>query len=86
MNVRVVTTDEVLWVGKARSVVVPSADGDLGILPGRQPILAVLRQGKGRVTAEDGQVFTFPIVAGFVSCDNDEIEVVLDNTGEGYGD
>lgn len=86
MNVRVVTTDEVLWVGKARSVVVPAADGDLGILPGRQPILAVLRPGTGRVTPEEGEVFSFRIVAGFVSCDQDEIEVVLDNTGEGYGD
>ena len=53
MNVRIVSTDEVLWAGKASSVVVPSIDGDLGILPGRQPILAVLRAGKARVTAED---------------------------------
>ena len=56
MNVRIVSTDEVLWAGKASSVVVPSIDGDLGILPGRQPILAVLRAGKARVTAEDGAV------------------------------
>lgn len=86
MNVRVVSTDEVMWAGKASSVVVPSVDGDLGILPGRQPILAVLRPGKGRVTSEGGETYSFEIVAGFVSCDHDEIEVVLDNTGKGYGD
>ncbi|NCD16377.1 MAG: F0F1 ATP synthase subunit epsilon [Actinobacteria bacterium] len=86
MNVRIVSTDEVLWAGKASSVVVPSIDGDLGILPGRQPILAVLRAGKARVTAEDGAVQSFDIVAGFVSCNDDEIEVVVDNTGEGFGD
>ena len=29
---------------------------------------------------------SFDIVAGFVSCNDDEIEVVVDNTGEGFGD
>ena len=86
MKVEVVTPFEVLWSGEASSVVAPALEGDLGILPGRQPILAVLRAGKARVTAEDGAVQSFDIVAGFVSCNDDEIEVVVDNTGEGFGD
>lgn len=86
MNVRIVSTDEVLWAGRATSVVVPAADGDLGILPGRQPVLAVLRQGTARVTGEDGTTQAFEIVAGFVSCNDDEVEVVVDNTGQGFGD
>ena len=86
MNVRIVAPAGVLWAGTARSVVVPSVDGDLGILPGRQPILAVLRPGKARVTADDGSVNSFDIVAGFVSCNADEIEVVVDNTGQDLGD
>lgn len=86
MNVRIVATDAVMWTGKATSIIVPSIDGDLGILPGRQPVLAVLRPGKVRVTSEDGTVSSFEVVAGFVSCNNDEIEIVVDDSGEGFGD
>ncbi len=86
MNVWVVSTDETMWSGRATSVVVPALEGDLGILPGRQPVLAVLRPGKVRITAEGGKAVAFDVVAGFVSCDDDEIQVVLDNTGKGFGD
>ena len=50
MNVEVVTPYEVLWSGEASSVVAPALEGDLGILPGRQPVLAILRPGNVRVT------------------------------------
>lgn len=83
MNVEVVSTDETLWVGTATSVVVPALSGDLGILAGRQPVLAVLRPGTVRITAADGSNHAFEVVSGFVSCDDDQIEILVDNTGDG---
>lgn len=83
MKVDIVATDAILWQGEASSVVVPAADGDLGILPGRQPLLAVLRPGDVNVTAQDGSVHTVPVVAGFVSVDQDIIEIVVDNSTSG---
>lgn len=84
MHVAVVTTDEMAWEGTATSVVVPAADGDLGILTGRQPVLAVLRPGAVRITTTAGETVTIEVAAGFVSVDNDEVQVVVDNTGRGY--
>ena len=78
MKVDVVSTTAPLWSGDATSVVVPAANGDLGILPGRQPVLAVLRPGKVRITPASGSVVTLDVVAGFVSVDEDAVTVVLD--------
>lgn len=80
MKVDIVATDSVLWEGEAASVVVPAVDGDLGILPGRQPLLAVLRPGEVRITSADGSEHSVSVVAGFVSVDQDLIEIVVDNT------
>lgn len=80
MKVDIVSTEAVLWEGTASSVVVPAVNGELGILPGRQPILAVLRSGDVRITAEDGTKETIAVRAGFVSVDQDVVEVVVDNT------
>lgn len=82
MNVEVVTPFEVLWSGEAASVVAPALEGDLGILPGRQPVLAILRKGKVKVTPPAGQAVSFDVYSGFLACDDDQIQIVVDNRGD----
>src|SRR5690606_41487767 len=45
LNVEVVSPARVLWSGEASMVSAPAADGSMGVLPGHQPVLAVLRNG-----------------------------------------
>lgn len=80
MKVDVVSTTARLWGGEATSVVVPAANGDLGILPGRQPVLAVLRPGVVRITPASGSVVTLDVTSGFVSVDEDAVTVVVEGT------
>ena len=42
LNVEMVSADRTVWSGEALSVAAPAADGDMGVLPGHQPVLAVL--------------------------------------------
>jgi len=79
VRVEIVTPEELLWEGQASSVVVPAFQGDMGILPGRQPVLAILREGDVRITPEGGTPVSFPITAGFVAVDED-VEIVVDNS------
>lgn len=79
MKVEVVSTTEPLWQGEASSVVVPAANGDLGILTGREPVLAVLRPGTVRITPTTGSVVTVDVSEGFVSVDEDVVTVVLES-------
>ncbi|WP_448073039.1 F0F1 ATP synthase subunit epsilon [Georgenia yuyongxinii] len=82
MKVDVVSTERALWNGEASSVVVPAANGDLGILTGREPVLAVLRPGTVRITPVSGSPVTIDVAEGFVSVDQDVVTVVLESGHE----
>ncbi|EEH63865.1 ATP synthase, delta/epsilon subunit, beta-sandwich domain protein [Gleimia coleocanis DSM 15436] len=79
LQVEVVTRKAQLWSGNATSVVVPAADGDLGILPKREPILAVLRAGTIRLDSESEGRLEFQVTGGFVSVDADFVTVVAED-------
>ena len=82
MKVEVVSTHAAVWTGEASSVVVPAANGDLGILTGREPVLAVLRPGTVRITPTDGELVTVDVAEGFVSVDRDDVTVVLESADD----
>lgn len=76
LQVEVVTRKETLWAGKATHVMLPSVEGDFGVLPKREPILAVLREGVIRVDSVDEGRLEFDVTGGFVSVDSDFVTVV----------
>lgn len=85
LKVAVVDRSRVLFQGEASQVIVPSADGDLGVLPGHQPLLVVLRPGKVRVDAAasaEGSGSSgskeIEVSSGFASVDHDTVTVVLE--------
>ncbi|WP_127131712.1 F0F1 ATP synthase subunit epsilon [Georgenia sp. SYP-B2076] len=82
MKVEVVSTHASLWSGEAVSVIVPAANGDLGILTGREPVLAVLRPGTLKITPTSGSPVTLDVSEGFVSVDENAVTVVLDTADE----
>ncbi len=77
LQVEVVTRTQRLWHGLAASVVVPAAEGELGILYDRAPILAVLKAGMVRVDTTDGH-HEFAVSKGFVSVDSNFVTIVVD--------
>lgn len=78
LSVLVVDRHSTLWEGPASYVRVPAADGSLGILPGRQPVLAVLSPGDLEIHSEDGSHILVKVAEGFVSLDEDVVTVVLE--------
>lgn len=76
LSVEIVAPDRVLWHGEARSVSVPAAEGDMGLLPGHESVLALLRPGTLRVHSNGG-VTEFPVTEGFLSFDSDAVTVVV---------
>ena len=67
----VITPEAQVFDGPADFVVFPAHDGEIGILPGRAPLLAKLGAGLMRLTTPDGGRETWFIDGGFVQ--------VLDN-------
>ena len=78
LQVEVVSHEGRLWHGAAVSVQFPTVDGSLGVLPGRQPLLAQLSEGTVTVRRAD-EIVSFDITGGFVSVDSDFVTVVADH-------
>ena len=78
LQVEVVSHEGRLWHGAALSVQIPTVDGSLGILPGRQPLLAQLGDGIVTVTCS-GEVVSVEVSGGFASIDSDFVTLVADS-------
>ena len=78
LKVQLVAADRKVWEGEASRVTARTLDGELGILPGHQPILAVLVQGEVRIH-HDGTVGTAVIDNGFLSVNKDVVTIVAED-------
>lgn len=70
-----------VFAGEAERVSVPLIDGELGVLPGRQPILALLGRGTVRIVGQDGAAAPIVVAGGFCSVDHNVVTVAADRVG-----
>jgi F-type H+-transporting ATPase subunit epsilon len=76
LQVSVVSADRELWSGAARQIVAKTTIGEIGILAGHQPVLAILAPGEVRITQTSGEVLKARAEDGFLSVENDTVTVV----------
>jgi F-type H+-transporting ATPase subunit epsilon len=76
LNVEVVAVDRLVWEGPAKSVVVKTIEGTMGILPGHEPVLAILADSAVRVESPDGSEDFFAVHGGFFSLDTNTIKIL----------
>ena len=76
MNVEVVAADRLVWEGSAVNVIVRTTEGDIGILPGHEPMLAALVPCAAEIVAEDGRRELVAIDGGFLSVAKNEVSIV----------
>jgi F-type H+-transporting ATPase subunit epsilon len=76
LQVTVVSAVEEVWSGDAEMIVAKTTEGEIGILPGHQPMLAILAAGEVRITTSTGEKITAKADDGFLSVDNDRVNVV----------
>ena len=55
MQVEVVSADRVVWSGESHNVIAKTTDGEIGILPGHAPVLAVLQPSAVVIFCDDGK-------------------------------
>ena len=78
LEVHVVTPEREVWSGDAEMVVATAADGQLGVLPGHAPLLALLGQGPLEIQT-DGQRVRAAVDGGFLHVANDRVEVLAEH-------
>lgn len=78
LDVQVVATDHAVWSGEAKSLTGRTVEGDIGILPGHSPVLALLAEGELTIEPAEGGTVTAHVKGGFFSVDSDKVTVVAD--------
>ena len=76
LSVSVVSADHQVWSGEASMVVARTVEGQIGILAGHEPMLAILASGEVRITSTDGSKVVAKAADGFLSVENNTVTIV----------
>jgi F-type H+-transporting ATPase subunit epsilon len=76
LKVSVISPESVLFEGETDSVVAPAYDGEVGILTGHAPLMALLGHGELRLGTASRQ--RFQVQGGFMQVLNDDVRVVTE--------
>ncbi|HEV7955598.1 MAG: atpC [Microbacteriaceae bacterium] len=79
LKVSVVSADQEVWSGAASMVVARTTEGEIGILAGHEPLLAILASGEVRLSIEGGATVKANADDGFLSVSNDVVTIVARN-------
>jgi F-type H+-transporting ATPase subunit epsilon len=76
LRVSVISPEAVLFEGETESVVAPAHDGEVGILTGHAPLMALLGAGELRLGGGGGRRFT--VSGGFMQVLDNQVRVVTE--------
>jgi F-type H+-transporting ATPase subunit epsilon len=76
LKVSVISPEAVLFEGETDSVVAPAYDGEIGILTGHAPLMALLGNGELRLGTGAGRRFN--VSGGFMQVLNNDVRVVTE--------
>jgi F-type H+-transporting ATPase subunit epsilon len=79
LDVRLVAQDRPLWSGGARLVVARTPEGDIGIMPGHEPVLSLLVDGVVRIEATSGEQINAVVHGGFFSVSRNQVAILAES-------
>jgi len=82
LDVVVVSPARPVWEGRAKSVNVPAAAGQMGIFPRHADLVAALGLGPLRIEREDGGTDFFAVWGGFLKVGGPKVVVLVDRAAK----
>jgi F-type H+-transporting ATPase subunit epsilon len=76
LRVELVAADKAVWSGVAKLVVAKTVEGEIGLMPGHEPMLAILASGEVRITLPEGEKLIANAEDGFLSVEHDVVTIV----------
>lgn len=80
LEVAVVAADREVWSGRASLVIAKTADGDIGVMPGHQPVMSVLKPSvatvKTIVDGAPGETLKVAVHGGFMAVDENKVSLL----------
>jgi F-type H+-transporting ATPase subunit epsilon len=78
--VELVAVERRLWSGKATFVVAQTTEGEIGIMPGHEPVLGQLVEGGVvKVNTTDGETVCAAVQGGFLSVTGTAVSVLAES-------
>ncbi|MFI1968831.1 ATP synthase F1 subunit epsilon [Streptomyces cinnamoneus] len=77
LHVELVAADRSVWSGEATLVIARTTSGDIGVMPGHQPLLGVLESGPVTIKTADGNVVA-AVHGGFISFADDKLSLLAE--------
>lgn len=81
LTLEIVTPEARVYSDTIETVVIPTVEGEIGILPGHLPLLAQVVDGELRVT-KGGQTDSLIVGDGFVEVIGDRVSILAENAIE----
>lgn len=81
LQVRLVSPRETVFEGEASSVVVPSWDGKLGVLPGHAPLISLLGGGRLAIDLPGGGSREYFLNRGVVKVEENRVTILSEYAG-----
>ncbi|MDN5605680.1 F0F1 ATP synthase subunit epsilon [Rothia sp. HC945] len=83
LKVEVVSREAVVWKGEAKYVRARTAAGDIGVLAGHAPTLALLAEdGELVIDPVDGERKTARLQEGFLTVSNDSVVIAATSSSD----
>jgi len=77
LTLEIVTPAARVYSDTIDSVVIPTVDGEIGVLPGHIPLLTLVAHGELRVT-KAGRLLNLAVSGGFAQVSGDRVSVLAD--------
>lgn len=75
-----VSVERMLWSGKASSVTAQTTEGEIGVLPGHEPLLGQLvDNGVVVIRTAEGEKLVAAVQGGFLSVSSSKITILADS-------
>jgi F-type H+-transporting ATPase subunit epsilon len=78
LHVELVAADRSVWSGEATMVIARTTSGDIGIMPGHEPLLGVLQSGPVTIRVSDGGTVVAAVHGGFISFSDDKLSILAE--------
>jgi len=78
LTLQIVTPEARVYSDTVETVVIPTVNGEIGILPGHIPLLSQVAEGELRAT-KDGHTQFLAVAGGFVQVEGDVVSVLAEH-------
>ncbi|RSM82790.1 F0F1 ATP synthase subunit epsilon [Kibdelosporangium aridum] len=80
ISVELVAVERRLWSGKATMVIAQTTEGELGVMPGHEPLLGQLVEGGVvKIRTTDGETVIAAVYGGFLSITGDGVSILAES-------